>query len=233
MCARFTLRRRLNLLIQQMTELLLDEGMLYDWDPPPAYNICPTQRITAVRAAADAGRRELVPLKWGLIPSWSKDPKIATHCINAKAETVATKPAFRSAFKRRRCLVLADGYYEWTGAKGHKQPWHFRLRDEAPFAFAGLWEHWKPPDGGEPVETCTLITTDANELAAQYHDRMPVILHPADYSRWLDPGYDRADGLMPLLAPYPAELMSVSKASTLVNSPKNQGPELLRPVAPD
>jgi putative SOS response-associated peptidase YedK len=155
MCARFTLRTRLNLLIQQMTELLLDEGSLDGWDSGPAYNICPTQRVAAVRPAADAGRRELVPLKWGLIPSWSKDPKIASSCINARAEMVATKPAFRPAFKRRRCLVLADGYYEWTGKPGHKQPWHIRLRDEAPFAFAGLWEHWEHSEG-EPVESCTI-----------------------------------------------------------------------------
>src|SRR4051812_34360542 len=176
MCARYTLTRRLNLLVQEMVELMLDEGVLYDWDPP-RYNIAPTQQVAAVRASADAGRRELVPLKWGLIPSWAKDPKIATQCLNARGETVAEKPAFRSAFKRRRCLILADGYYEWTGPKGQKQPWRLRLRDNAPFAFAGLWECWRRPEG-DPVETCTIVTTEANELAAKYHDRMPVILHP-------------------------------------------------------
>jgi putative SOS response-associated peptidase YedK len=145
MCARFTLTNRLNRVVQQMVELMLEHGP--EWDQGPRYNISPTQLVAAVRAAADAGKRELVPLKWGLIPSWAKDPKIATQCINARAETVATKPSFRSAFKKRRCLILADGYYEWTGPKGKKQPWHFHLKDHKPFAFAGLWEHWKPPEG--------------------------------------------------------------------------------------
>jgi putative SOS response-associated peptidase YedK len=186
--------------------------------------------VAAVRASPDAGRRELVPLKWGLIPSWAKDPKIATQCLNARAETVAEKPAFRSAFKKRRCLILADGYYEWTGPKGKKQPWHFHLHNRAPFAFAGLWEHWRPPEG-DPVETCTIITTDANELAAKYHDRMPIILHTADYSRWLDPANQSVDDLTPLLVPYPTEEMEVAAASTRVNSPKNEGPDCLKPVA--
>src|SRR6476646_7459255 len=137
MCARFTLRRRLNLVLQELAELMLDEASLADWDPPPRYNIAPTQLVAAVRATADAGRRELVPLKWGLIPSWSKDPKLGVRSINARAETVAEKPVFRSAFKRRRCLVLADGYYEWTGPAKKKQPWLFRLKSDAPFAFAG------------------------------------------------------------------------------------------------
>jgi putative SOS response-associated peptidase YedK len=214
-----------------MVELMLDEGVLYDWDPPPRYNIAPTQQVATVRARADAGRRELVPLKWGLIPSWAKDPKIATQCLNARGETVAEKPAFRSAFKRRRCLILADGYYEWTGPKGKKQPWRFRLRDNAPFAFAGLWECWQPQDG-DPVETCTIVTTEANELAVKYHDRMPVILHPADYSRWLDPENQRVEELIPLLAPYPAEPMIAEPVSTLVNSARNESPDCVRVTAP-
>jgi putative SOS response-associated peptidase YedK len=230
MCARFTLRRRLNLLVQQMAELMLDEGVLYDWDPPPRYNIAPTQPLAAVRAGADTGRRELVPLKWGLIPSWAKDPKIAASCINARAETVADKPAFRSAFKRRRCLVLADGYYEWTGQPGKKQPWHIGLRGGGAFAFAGLWECWRPP-GGEPVETCTIVTTEANELTSKYHDRMPVIVHPADYARWLDPAAP-PDGLRPLLAPYPAGAMEAAAANPLVNNPRNDSPDCLRAAAP-
>jgi putative SOS response-associated peptidase YedK len=231
MCARFNLRRRLNLLIQEMAELMLDEGVLYDWDPPPRYNIAPTQLVAAVRAGADAGRRELAPLKWGLIPSWAKDPKIAASCINARAESVAEKPAYRAAFKRRRCLILADGYYEWTGKAREKQPWHFRLRDDAAFAFAGLWECWRPP-AGEPVETCAIVTTDANELAKLYHDRMPVILHPADYARWLDPEYQRVEELAPLLRPYPAELMVAEPVSTLVNNPRNDSPDCVRVTAP-
>jgi putative SOS response-associated peptidase YedK len=229
MCARYTLTRRLSLLVQEMVELMLDEGVLYDWDPPPRYNIAPTQQVAAVRASADAGRNELVPLKWGLIPSWATDPRIATKCINARAETVAETPAFRAAFKRRRCLVLADGYFEWTGPKGKKQPWHFRLQGNAPFAFAGLWEHWRPADG-EPIETCTVLTTEANELAAQYHDRMPVILHPVDYSRWLDSRSQRAEELSPLLVPFPDGLMVVNPVSALVNNPRNDSPDCVRVV---
>jgi putative SOS response-associated peptidase YedK len=226
MCARFTLTNRLNRVVQEMVELMLDHAP--DWDQGPLFNISPTQQVAAVRATADAGKRELVPLKWGLIPSWAKDPKIATQCINARAETVATKPAFRSAFKKRRCLILADGYYEWTGAKGKKQPWHFHLKDHRPFAFAGLWEHCKPPEG-EPVETCTIVTTEPNELQAKYHDRMPLILHPDDYARWVDPANQDVDDVSELLVRYPADEMTVLAASTTVNSPKYDGPVCLKP----
>jgi hypothetical protein len=132
MCARFTLRRPLSLVVKELADTL--SVGLFDFDPPPRYNIAPTQLLAAVRATADAGRSELVPLKWGLIPSWSKDPKIGSSLLNARAETVAEKPAFRAAFKRRRCLILADGYYEWTGKPGKKQPWHFHLPGDRPFA---------------------------------------------------------------------------------------------------
>jgi putative SOS response-associated peptidase YedK len=226
MCARFTLRRSLNLVVKELADTL-DVG-LFDWDPGPAYNICPTQKVTAVRPTADAGRFELVPLKWGLIPSWSKDAKLATSCINARAETVATKPAFRSAFKRRRCLVLTDGWYEWTGKPGHKQPWHFRFPNDRAFAFAGLWEHWNPPEG-EPVETCTIVTTAANEFSAKYHDRTPVILDPGDYRRWLDVATP-TDRLLLLLDSRPVDGLEVHAANPLVNNPRNQGPELLTPA---
>jgi putative SOS response-associated peptidase YedK len=170
---------------------------LFDFNPEPAYNIAPTQTVAAVRATADAGKNELIPLKWGLIPSWAKDPKIASSLINARAETVAEKPSFRSAFKRRRCLILGDGYYEWTGKPGKKQPWHFHLPGYKPFAFAGLWELWKPPEG-DAIETCVIVTTAANEVASKYHDRMPVIVDAGDYARWLDPAAGAAD-LLPLL----------------------------------
>jgi putative SOS response-associated peptidase YedK len=201
-----------------------------DWDPTPAYNVCPTQKVAATRPTADAGRYELVPLKWGLIPSWSKDPKIASSCINARGETVTTKPAFRSAFKKRRCLILADGYYEWTGKPGKKQPWHFHLPGDAPFAFAGLWECWRP-EGQEPVETCTIVTTAANEFSAKYHDRMPVIVDPPDYSLWLDPGTP-TDRLMPLLDSRPVAGMDVVAVNPAVNNPRNQGPGCLASIWP-
>jgi putative SOS response-associated peptidase YedK len=171
MCARFTLRRGLNLIIKEMAELLLRQPDFFDW--LPRYNIAPTQLVAAVRPTANTGGRELVPLKWGLIPSWAKDKKIASSLINARAETVAEKPAFRSAFKRRRCLILTDGYFEWTGNPGKKQPWHFHLHGDKPFAFAGLWETWRPPEG-DSVVTCTIITTEANEFNSRFHDRRPL-----------------------------------------------------------
>jgi putative SOS response-associated peptidase YedK len=185
--------------------------------------------VVAVRATADAGKNELIPLKWGLIPSWSKDPKIATSCINCRAETIAEKPAYRSAFKKRRCLILADGYYEWTGKPGKKQPWHFHLHGDKPFAFAGLWECWKPPEG-DPVETCVPVTTSANEFCCKYHDRMPVIVDAGDYGRWLDPT-SSADVLLPLLASRSLDDMTVAAANPLVNNPRNHGPNLLSPVS--
>jgi putative SOS response-associated peptidase YedK len=226
MCARFTLRRRLNLVVKELAERL--PVGLFDWDPLPRYNIAPTQLVAAVRPTADAGRREVVPLKWGLIPSWAKDPKIASSLINARGETVATKPSFRSAFKRRRCLILADAYYEWTGKPGKKQPWLFHYGNDRAFCFAGLWEHWKPPER-EPVETCTIVTTAANELAAKYHDRMPVIIDPADYARWLDPAAD-AVGLLPLLDSRPVEGIEVAAANPTDNNPRHDGPDYI--VAP-
>jgi putative SOS response-associated peptidase YedK len=226
MCARFTLRRKLNLVLQELAELMLDDAALADWDVPPRYNVAPTQTVAAVRATADAGRRELVPLKWGLIPSWSKDPKLGVRSINARAETVAEQPMFRAAFKRRRCLVLADGYYEWTGPPKKKQPWLFHFKGDAPFAFAGLWECWRP-EGQDPVESCSIITSAANELAARCHDRMPVILDPADYAGWLDPATP-PDRLLPLLDCRPVDGLEVTAANPFVNNSRTEGPECVQ-----
>jgi putative SOS response-associated peptidase YedK len=195
----------------------------------PRYNIAPTQAVAVVRYGA--GGRTLALVRWGLIPPWAKDAKIGNSLINARGETVAAKPAFRSAFRRRRCLLPADGFLEWAKAGPRKQPYHFRRPDAGPFALAGLWERWQPPGGAEPVETCTVLTTAANELVAPFHDRMPVILAPADFARWLDPGYDRAEGLKPLLKPYPAEALVAVAVNPLVNSPKNDRPECLHPAA--
>jgi putative SOS response-associated peptidase YedK len=195
----------------------------------PRYNVSPSQSVAAIRHAD--GRRTLARLRWGLIPSWAKDPKIDYQCINARAETVATKPAFRSAFKRRRCLIPADGFLEWQKLSAKKkQPYHIRLRDESVFTFAGLWECWHPPEG-EPVETCTIVTTEANDLVRPLHDRMPVILDGGDRDAWLAPDAE-AVLLQPLLRPFPAELMEAVAVSTLVNSPKNDLPECLEPLAP-
>ncbi len=191
----------------------------------PRYNIAPSQEVIGVRAGR-AGR-EWARLRWGLIPSWAKDPKIAYSLINARSETAADKPSFRSAMKRRRCLIPADGFYEWKKVGKQKLPLYIRLRDESPFAFAGLWESWQPPQG-DPVETCTILTTTANEVVAPFHERMPVILPNECFDAWLDPGDADAAGLAPLLVPYPAESMVAVPANPIVNSPKVDSPECLQ-----
>jgi putative SOS response-associated peptidase YedK len=169
-------------------------------------------------------------LRWGLIPSWAKDPKIGNQCINAKAETVAEKPSFRSAFKKRRCLVIATGFYEWQVQGRAKQPIWIGLRSKRPFAFAGLWEQWKPPEG-EPLETCTIITTEPNDLMAPIHNRMPVILSPASYDQWLDLSFQQIEPLKALLRPYPSEELTAYPVSTLVNNPRHDASQCLEPVS--
>jgi putative SOS response-associated peptidase YedK len=196
----------------------------------PRYNIAPSQPVVAIRIDPDTTTRTLVLLRWGLIPSWAKDPKIGNQCINAKAETVAEKPSFRSAFKKRRCLVIATGFYEWQVQERTKQPMWIRLRSKRPFAFAGLWEHWTPTDG-EPLETCTIITTEPNDLMASIHNRMPVILAPASYDQWLDPTFQQAEPLKALLRPYSSEELTVHPVSTLVNNPRHDAPQCLEPVS--
>ena len=188
------------------------------------YNIAPTQDVLAIRHP-----RDLVRFHWGLIPSWAKDKKIAYSTINARADTVATKPAFRSAFKKRRCLVLADGYYEWKKEGKAKLPYLYEIDGGKPFALAGLWEWWREPGTEGPgLESCSLITTEANTLASENHDRMPVILNETDYSRWLDPGVENP---VDLLRPLPSDRMSVRPVSTFVNNARNPGPECLAPPA--
>jgi putative SOS response-associated peptidase YedK len=171
----------------------------------------------------------LVPLRWGLIPSWAKDEKIAYSTINARAETVAEKPAFRSAFKKRRCLIVADGYYEWqaTGPKS-KQPHRIHFPDDRPFGMAGLWEHWERD--GKTIESCTIIVTSANSQLATIHDRMPVILRPDAYDRWLDPEFEGSEQLESLLRPYPEEQVIAYPVSSKVGNVRNQGPELASAV---
>jgi putative SOS response-associated peptidase YedK len=218
MCGRFTLRAPAGVIVEQFR---LDSRP----DVSPRYNIAPTQDVAVVRAAAD-GTCALSPMRWGLVPSWSKDPKQGARMINARAETVAEKPAFRAAFKRRRCIVPADGYYEWqnTGGK-HKQPYLFHLRDDRPFGFAGLWEHWHGDGSGPPLETCTVVTTDAAEATREVHDRMPVILEPDDYAMWLDPEFEDRERLLSLLVPYETDGLIAEPVSTYVNNARNEGPE--------
>lgn len=195
----------------------------------PRYNISPTQTIGIVRATPDGGR-ELVPLRWGLIPSWAKDPAIGARCINARAETAAEKPAFRTALRKRRCLIPVDGFYEWTkGGRGKKQAYHIRMADGRPFALAGLWEEWHAADG-EVVETFTILTTEANAVLSPFHDRMPVVIPVEHHALWLDPAVQDVEKLRPLLVPYPAEEMTATPVGPLVNNARNDVPGCLEPA---
>jgi putative SOS response-associated peptidase YedK len=223
MCGRFTLRTPLSVLAKQF-EFDLDAAI---GDVRPRYNIAPTQTVFGVRQIEQGASRELAKLFWGLIPSWAKDNKGAYACINARSDTVATKPTFRSAFKKRRCLVLADGYYEWRKEGKIKQPYFFEADSGQPFAFAGLWEWWRAPDDkdGPGLESCTLLTGEPNELQATVHDRMPIIVDPAHYDAWLDPANDNREQLQALLKPFPAERMTVRPVSTFVNNARNEGAE--------
>ena len=224
MCGRFTLRVPASVVAQQFS--LFEEP---SWRP--RFNIAPSQPVLAVRLASGPGEpgREGVPLRWGLIPSWAGDPAIGNRLINARAETAAEKPAFRAAWLRRRCLVAADGFYEWQRQGKQRQPHFICMRDGRPFAFAGLWESWEGPDHSA-VESCTLLTTEANDLVRTIHDRMPVIVAPADYARWFDPATPRTE-LSALLGPYPSDSMTAWPVSTLVNSPGNEDPRCIEPAA--
>jgi len=222
MCGRFTLTVDPADLIEQFGLAGPPPGGL-----GPRYNIAPTQSVAVV---ANEAERTLELFKWGLIPAWAKDPKIGNSLINARAETLAEKPAFRAALKRRRCLVLADGFYEWQKLPTGKQPMYIQLQDGRPFAFAGLWETWKA-GAGPVLKTCTLITTAPNALMAEIHNRMPVILQPADYAAWLTPGELPAVEALALLHAYPAEAMQARPVSTAVNSPAHDAPELVLPLA--
>lgn len=200
-------------------------------DLPPRYNIAPTQPVAAVVHNPDTGRNELAVMRWGLIPSWSKDPAIGSKAINARSETAPEKPMFRSAFKSRRCLVVADGFYEWQKVgQGPKQPMYIALRDHAVFGFAGLWERWTEPESGEVWTTCTILTGEPNELVTPIHDRMAVILPRELYNDWLDPKQKDTARLLALLKPYPAERMMAYPVSRRVNTPDIDAPELIQRV---
>jgi len=192
----------------------------------PHYNIAPTQTVVVV---GDDGQRYLTEMHWGLIPSWAQDPAIGNRMINARAETVATKATFRVALRKRRCLVVADGFYEWQKRVRSKQPFYIVLKSREPFGFAGLWESWTSPDGKE-IKSCTIITTEANELLKPIHDRMPVILTHEAEAIWLDPTIQEAASLLPLLKPYPAEEMEAHPVSTKVNNPSHDCPECALPL---
>lgn len=193
----------------------------------PRYNIAPSQMSLVVIVKDD--QRVLKLMRWGLVPFWAKDEKIGYKMINARAEGINEKPSFRTPFKKRRCLVLADGFYEWQKPdKKSKIPYYFRLKSGAPFAFAGLWDLWDKE--GEPRATFTIITTENNELMEPIHNRMPVILHEQNEGAWLDPELTDPAKLLPLLKPYPSEEMECYEISTFVNSPKNESAECIKPL---
>jgi putative SOS response-associated peptidase YedK len=222
MCGRFSQTATPAMIAQQ-----------FDVAPPPLfaprYNIAPSQPVVAIRIEPDTATHQLLLLRWGLIPSWAKDPKIGHQCINAKAETVAERPSFRAAFKKRRCLVIATGFYEWQVQERAKQPMWIGLKSHRSFAFAGLWEQWQPPEG-EAIESCTILTTEPNELLRSIHNRMPVILSPASYEQWLDPTVQQTEPLKALLRPYPSEELLAYPVSTLVNNPRHDAPDCLEPL---
>ena len=193
----------------------------------PRYNIAPTQESAVVRQIGD--HRRLLSLRWGLVPYWAAEPGIGNRMINARSETVAEKPAFRSSLRRRRCLVPADGFFEWRRTAAGKQPYLIRLDGGGPFTFAGLWDRWVPHDG-EPIESFTILTTRPNELTSAVHDRMPVILPPSHHELWLDPKEGRSKRLAPVLRPFPADRMEAFPVSTVVNKPANDTAECIAPL---
>ena len=194
-------------------------------DLAPRYNIAPSQDIAAIRYLSNDTPRRLDMLRWGLIPHWAKDKNIGYKMINARSETLAEKPSFRSAFKRQRCLIAAGGFYEWQQEGGARQPYYFQLKNESIFSFAGLWESWTDPDSGS-IESCTIITIGANELVRQVHDRMPVIIQAENYDVWLGQNISR-ETLQQFLKPYPAEEMVAKPVNSKVNNPKNDTPDCL------
>jgi putative SOS response-associated peptidase YedK len=196
----------------------------------PRYNLAPTQPVLAIRSA-EKGGRELIPLRWGLVPAWSKGPDNRYSMINARAETVSTKPAYRNAFKSRRCLIPAEGFFEWKAEKGGKRPFLIHRTDSKPFVMAGLWEHWTGEEG-QALESCTILVTDANALVRPIHDRMPVILEAAHIATWLDPANRDVETLLGLLRPADPRSWSLHPVSRQVNSPRNDGPELIE-ATPD
>lgn len=226
MCGRFTLTADPNQIRESFPWLNVPEGA--QQGTQPRYNIAPTQPVAVV---PNDGKIRLNYFTWGLIPSWAKDPEIGNRMINARAETLVEKPAFRAAFRRRRCLILADGFYEWRQEPGTKRktPMYIRLQSGKVFAFAGLWENWHAPDGSQ-ILSCTIITSPPNALMQEIHNRMPVILPEESIPLWLDPGEPNLQELQELLKPYPEQEMEAFPVSTAVNSPANDSPEVILPL---
>lgn len=195
------------------------------------FNIAPTQQVPIVRRSARGGR-ELVLARWGLVPFWAKDPAIGNRLINARAESLGEKPSFRDAFRKHRCLIPASGFYEWQKKDGGKQPWVLRRPDGGPMTFAGLWSRWRDRATGDELESCAIVTTAPNEVAAAVHDRMPVILDEPARALWLDPEAEPARDLPAILAPSPPEELEAFPISLRVNNPRNDDAACLEPLAP-
>ncbi len=221
MCGRYTLKSR--------AEIIADT---FGVPVPPTlterFNIAPSQQVLAIREQPGSQQRELAALKWGLVPFWADDPEIGIRTINARSETAATKPAFRASFRSRRCLILADGFYEWQARNGKKQPYYIRLKSGRPFGIAGLWDRWEKQD--EPLETCTILTCDANEPMLAIHDRMPVVIPPESFAIWLDTAEHDPGKLARLLRPLHPDEMTAYPVSTLVNNVRNDLATCIEPA---
>ncbi len=222
MCGRFTLTVNPAEAQETFTEYIFPQTFA------PRFNIAPAQPVLVI-PNDDQNTADF--FIWGLIPMWAKDPSIGNRLINARGETLEEKPAFRGSLKYKRCLILADGFYEWKGAPGRKTktPFFIHMKDRKLFAFAGLWDSWNSPDGSQ-IKSCAIITTTPNELMAIIHNRMPAILHPRDYAKWLDPSPQTPDQLKPMIKPFPAEMMNAYPVSPMVNAPANDVPELVLPA---
>jgi len=223
MCGRYRLSRRKQIIEQYFGSAPWDD----DWDP--RFNIAPTQPIPVVRQHPKEPVRQISTMRWGLVPYWAKDSSGAASTINARSETAATKPAFRDPLKFRRCLIPADGFYEWKQTGASKQPFCFEVNGGELFAFAGLWDGWKNLEG-QWIKTCSILTTTPNAVTSTVHDRMPVILHPDNYDLWLDPGMQNLEAISELLKPYDAKAMGCYPVSTRINHAANDDEECSRPV---
>ncbi len=219
MCGRYTIHT-------QPDELADHFGFQDRAELSPRYNVAPTQDVPTVVVVT--GDRKCILMRWGLIPHWADDEKIGNRMINARAETIDKKPAFREPFQNHRCLVMADGFYEWQKGDAGKRPYYITRKDGAPFAFAGLWDHWSSPDA-EGIKSCTIITTDANELIAPLHNRMPVIISTQDYGIWLDTDIADTGRLKHMLGPYPSEELKAYPVGKTVNSPAHETPKCIDP----
>ena len=220
MCGRFV----------QKSDLLkiapLFKAVIVESDVHPSYNITPRQPIAVVM---EKGQRKIVTMKWGLVPHWANDPTIGNKLINARSETIEQKPSFRDSFKNNRCLIIADGFYEWQGSGLTKKPFYIYMKDEKPFGMAGLFDYWIDPKGEKAI-TCTIVTTEANEIMAPIHHRMPVILSPDDYDLWLNPEVTDVVKIKALMKPLCADLLTVHEVSLLVNNPRNNSEECILPA---